>query len=175
MFFDYLSEEYKTPVINYATGGRCNEYILTKFMEVYSEIKPEDIIIFGWTFIVRFLIPLDNSWVSSIMGTTEHLTEMTKNEINVMRAHPLFIKKQLIVIDFINNILLNNKVVHWTWCTKFPDEYSTITKETNGVIQNFHFGEDSHLDLYSKISKNLTQTDKVMVDLWADPYLPKLI
>ena len=49
LYCDLLSEHLNQPITNYSIGGICNEHIFILFMENFSKIKPNDIVIFGWT------------------------------------------------------------------------------------------------------------------------------
>lgn len=164
-YIDLLSEELNQPITNYALGGMCNEYILTKFMEHYRKIQPGDIVIFGWTDLTRFMYPFNNRWVTNLY-TTSVLSENTINEMRVVRMHKFYEKKQLDIIDFIDDLLPNNPTVHWTWSTIPPEHSLTITKETNGEIIDSHYGEVGHMDLYKKISDQLKITNRVRLNLW---------
>ena len=167
MFFDYLSEDLNQPIENHASGGMCNEYILMKFMECYHKIQPSDVVVFGWTDISRYLIPNlnDYGWVSNIHIINSNLSQSSKDEIKVMRSHPLYVNKQLDIISFIDTILPHNTTIHWTWYNmKF--KCSSITKETNGQVVDEHYGEEGHRHLYEEITNELKFTDKVRLNLW---------
>ena len=171
MFYDYISEDLNQSIENYSKGGMCNEYILMKFMEQYHKIQLNDMVIFGWTHISRYLIPnpADNKWITNLHNTNQYLSQSSKDEIDMMRCHPLYEKKQLDVIDFINTLLPHNRTIHWTWCTENSEDLLSITKETNGMISDYHYGEEGHRDLYGRITNELRDTDKVRLNLWEHP------
>lgn len=137
-------------------------------MECYHKIQPSDVVIFGWTDISRYLIPNPNEggWITNLHNTNSYLSQLTKNEINVMRCHPLYVKKQLDTISFINTLLPHNTTIHWTWCTEKSKDAYSITKETNGHISDGHYGEDGHMDLYNRITNELMISNKVKLNLW---------
>jgi hypothetical protein len=168
MYFDYLSEELGEPISNHSYGGMCNEFILIKFMENYHKIKSSDTVIFGWTSISRYLIPepKDNRWITNIHETNLYLSQKTKDELDMMRNHHLFIEKQIKIISFIDQVLSNNKTIHWTWSTIPLENCLTIYKETNGEIPDSHYSEEGQKDLYHKISELLKITDKVKLNVW---------
>ena len=174
MYYDYISEDLNQPIENHSLGGMCNEYILMKFMKCYHKIQPSDVVIFGWTDITRFLIPNfkvnhshENSWFSSIFNFQSNISQSAKNEIEVMRSHPLYVNKQLDIISFIDTILPHNTTIHWTWCNmKFKGKGLSITNETNGQIPDAHYGEEGHRDLYNRITNELKLTNKVKLNLW---------
>jgi hypothetical protein len=168
MFYDYISEDIGQPVENHSRGGMCNEYILMKFMECYHKIQPNDRVIFGWTLISRYLIPnlSDNKWITNVHHTNSYLSVESRYEIDKMRNHPLYIEKQLGIIDFINTLLPHNTIIHWTWCTEKSKDTLSITKETNGQIYDYHYGEEGHRDLYHRITNELKISNKVKLNLW---------
>jgi hypothetical protein len=170
LYTDLLSEHLKQPVSNYSMGGICNEHIFMLFMENYSKIKSDDIVVFGWTVLSRFLVPYEiekNKFIwRSNLYPNKFISEQTNREMMVMADNKLFMKKQLDLIKFIDKILPNNTTIHWTWVT-IPHEHSlTITKETNGVVQDFHYGEKGHEFLFNQIIEQMSLTNRVRVNLW---------
>jgi hypothetical protein len=137
-------------------------------MENYDKIKQDDVVVFGWTEIARFLLASDDDeheWRSSIQQT-DLLSQTTINEMSMLRDNKLYKKKQLGIIKFIDQILINNITIHWTWAT-IPTDYSfTITKETNGLIKDSHYGEEGHKFLFNKIREQLGVTRRVRINLW---------
>jgi hypothetical protein len=156
-------------------SGNDNDNIFEKFTEVYKNIEQDDLVIFGWTILNRFSIcnnlkkgqPDEYLWGSST-GFNEFdwvesaaLNKSTKLYYN--RIHKL--------INFINNILVTNKVVHWTWKYEPGNEIldeKTIKYETNGDVNDFHYNENTHLILYNKMIKEFENNNKISVDLWSE-------
>lgn len=165
MYFDYLSEEYGEEINNHSLGGMCNDYIFLKFIENYQNIKKNDIVLFGWTEITRFSVPHNDIWYSSIFFNNV-LSKTTINEIEVTRTHPLHKERQISIMNFIDSILNKNMVVHWTWSNIDKNERSTIEKETNGQIIDFHYGEMGQFELYETISQELKKSNKIRIDTW---------
>ena len=170
LYIDLLSEHLNQPVSNYSIGGICNEHIFMLFMENYSKIKPDDIVIFGWTELTRMLVPFEIDkdkyiWKSSIFPNN-FLSQKTNDEIAVMLNVEIYREKQMETIKFIEKILPNNITINWTWST-IPHEHSlTITKETNGLLNDFHYGEEGHRFLFNKIKEQLGVTKRVRINLW---------
>jgi hypothetical protein len=139
-------------------------------MENYSKIKPDEIIIFGWSELFRFLTPYEIEprkfiWRSNIFPN-KFLSNHTNDEMLVMLDHKLYKEKQMATIKFIEEILPNNTTINWTWCT-IPRQFtSTIKKETNGLIDDFHYGEEGHIILFNKIKEQLEATKRVRINLW---------
>jgi hypothetical protein len=159
-YYDYLGEERKEYIINKSKGGASNDYIFNEFMNIYGNILDDDIVIFGWSSQTRFEF-VDrnlNEWVSSSMGyERKSLSNKTIEEMIVNRSHYLYMDQFHIRISFINNILKGKKVIHWSW-VKNIDDY-TITKETNGVINDFHYGEYGHRKLYEILSDGIKNSN----------------
>jgi hypothetical protein len=139
-------------------------------MENYSKIKPDDIVIFGWTELTRMLVPFEIDkdkyiWRSTIFPNN-FLSQKTNDEIAVMLNVEIYREKQMETIKFIEKILPNNITINWTWST-IPHEHSlTITKETNGLLNDFHYGEEGHRFLFNKIKEQLGVTKRVRINLW---------
>lgn len=169
-YTDLLSEHLNLPLNNHSIGGICNEHIFMLFMENYSTIKDGDIVIFGWTELSRFLIPFEIEcrkyvWRSNIFPT-KYISEQTNHEMMVMMDNKLYAKKQLDIIKFVDEILPNNTTIHWAWST-IPHENSlNIKKETNGLVDDFHYGEEGHKFLFNEIVNQMDTTKRVRINLW---------
>jgi hypothetical protein len=165
-YTELLSEKLNQPIKNFARGGVCNDFMFLEFMKNYKDIKSGDIVIFGWADISRFLIPNNEDWYSNVHGCNI-LSQNTVVEIKMMRNDPLFVKRQFEIIEFIDNCLLNDiSTIHWTWATIPSVNCLTIYKETNGKIDDSHYSEEGHLDLYQKILSQLKSTNRVKINLW---------
>ena len=162
-----LSEHFKQPTTNLSIGGTCNETILVEFMKIYPLLKPNDLIVLGWTYLARFsTVTLNNKWSSSIhYGSL--LSKQTLDEMTEMRTHNLFKKRLLDIIDFIDVVIPKDvTIIHWTWSFGNPwiSPY-TIKSETNGEIDDIHYSELGHLDLFNKMIKELETTNRVRINL----------
>lgn len=167
-YTDLLSEKFNQPVKNFSKGGICNDYIFLQFMKNYKDIAIGDTVIFGWADVHRILIPHKNMWFSNLHGLNV-LSKNTQDEIRAMRMDPLFTKRQLEIIEFIDNCLSDGiTVIHWTWAT-VPHKHSlSIYTETKGLIDDSHYSEEGHYDLYKKILHQLEFTNRVKINLWED-------
>jgi len=146
----------------------CNDYMFLEFMKNYKDIKSNDIVIFGWSNIQRILIPNNGMWFSNLHGF-KTLSQNTQDEIRIMRSDPLFVQRQLEIIDFINNCLSSDiTTIHWTWSTIHHKNSLSISTETNGEIDDSHYSEEGHLDLYQKILSQLKLTNRVKINLWEE-------
>lgn len=167
-YTELLSEKLNHPIKNFSRGGMCNDYMFLEFMKNYKDIKSNDIVIFGWANVQRFLMPNNGMWFSNLHGF-KTLSQNTQDEIRIMRSDPLFVQRQLEIIDFINNCLSSDiTTIHWTWSTIHHKNSLSISTETNGEIDDSHYSEEGHLDLYQKILSQLKLTNRVKINLWEE-------
>jgi len=165
-YTDLLSENLNQPIKNFSRGGVCNDYMFLEFMKNYKDIKSNDIVIFGWSNIQRILIPNNGMWFSNLHGF-KTLSQNTQDEITIMRSDPLFVQRQLEIVDFINNCLSSDiTTIHWTWSTIPHKNSLSIYTETKGEIDDSHYSEEGHLDLYQKILSQIKSTNRVKINLW---------
>ncbi len=159
-YYDYFAEEKMDYCINKAKPGGSNEFMFHEFMNTYGNILDGDMVIFGWSNITRFEF-VDrnlNRWTSSITSNdTMSLSYKTISEMIVNRSHPLYLEQFHIRISFINQILKGKKVIHWSWERNIFD--FTITSETNNTIQDHHYGEYGHKELYKILSEGIKDKD----------------
>jgi hypothetical protein len=162
-----LSEHFKQPITNLSIGGTCNETILVEFMKIYPLLKPNDLIVLGWTSVTRFsTVSIKNKW-STNLHEDGPLSKQTLDEVKVMRTHDLFKKRLLDIIDFIDVVIPKDvTIIHWTWSFGNPwTSPYTIKSETNGEIDDSHYSELGHLDLFNKMIKELETTNRVRINL----------
>jgi len=165
-YTDLLSENLNQPIKNFSRGGVCNDFMFLEFMKNYKDIKSNDIVIFGWANVQRFLMPNNGIWFSNLHGF-KTLSQNTQDEIIIMRSDPLFVQRQLEIIDFVNNCLNDDIItIHWTWSTVHHKDSLSICTETKGEIDDSHYSEEGHLDLYQKILSQLKSTNRVKINLW---------
>jgi hypothetical protein len=165
-YTELLSEKFNQPIINFSRGGMCNDFMFLEFMKNYKDIKSNDIVIFGWSNIQRILIPNNGMWFSNLHGF-KTLSQNTQDEIRIMRSDPMFIQRQHEIINFIDDCLSNDvTTIHWTWATIPHKNSLSIYTETKGEIDDSHYSEEGHFDLYQKILSQLKFTNRVKINLW---------
>ena len=173
-YTELLSEKLNHPIKNFSRGGMCNDFMFLEFMKNFNNIKSNDIVVFGWANIQRFLIPNNGMWFSNLYGF-KNLSQETQDEIRIMRSDPLFVQRQLEIIDFINNSLSDDiTTIHWTWSTVHHKDSLSICTETKGEIDDSHYSEEGHFDLYQKILSQLKSTNRVKINLW-EPVPPCVV
>jgi len=160
VFGQLISEELDLEYRNRAEQGECNDGIFQNICDVSDEIKDGDILIINWSYPNRFRIASKNGYWLRIVPNYEPDSKLlgdvsmnTINEILINRSSYLFIKEVDSKIKFIKNAFKNNLIINWASFNHeyklalFLNEYESINKETNGVINDGHYSENSHIKL----------------------------
>ena len=160
VFGQLISEELNLEYRNRAEQGECNDGIFQNICDVSDEIKDGDILIINWSYPNRFRIASKNGYWLRIVPNYEPDSKLlgdvsmnTINEILINRSSYLFIKEVDSKIKFIKNAFKNNLIINWASFNHeyklalFLNEYESINKETNGVINDGHYSENSHIKL----------------------------
>ena len=137
--------------MNCAIGGSSNYNILNQFIEVCDLIKKDDILIFGWTHLGRFIAvnTVNNIFNQVLPFGVEYidlgLSKRTVEEIQVNRTNPLWGKEVYGWIHFINCFTKNigAESYHWTsderifnYQTKNWKENNLIVVDDNELLKN---------------------------------------
>lgn len=163
-----LGKKLNYDVRNCAIGGSSNYNILKQFINVIDNINDGDILIFGWTQLVRFCAvnELEYRMIEMLPRQSYDVnvgySKTTVDEILVNRSHPLWAEEIHNWIKFINDYckLKNVEVFHWNSDTfifdmdsKFIDDkkYILPPKEnhlkTTSMIHYFSFSLGSPLTI----------------------------
>ena len=174
VYGEMVASELKLKHINLAIAGTDNYTILDSIIDVINTIAADDIIVIGWSNTLRYRIVNKNNNFTTIRARTLEvdfrlnkklslfdLSDSTLTEIAVNRNHPIYINELNNYIKLINFSFPNHKVIHWSpfyldregLNTTFPttNEYETIIEETNGVVNDAHFGENGHIEVAKNI------------------------
>ena len=113
-----LSEKLNVNLKNLGIGGSSNYTIFNKFIESLYNINENDVLIFGWTNILRYQAANEvlNKIVDIIPnGEKLNFSQITLDEMLYNRSQPSWIKEVHSWIRLINNWckLKNVKVFHW--------------------------------------------------------------
>lgn len=175
---DIISEKLDMEIVDMSRGGSSNYDIFHTYIKCMHEINENDIVIFGWTQIIRFRIASKrNDFYDVIIAVVEHMKDLvdipSKSlwDITVNRSNNSIYYDEL--CDFIKIIKQSNpkcKILHWTWVEPiFKDDfennfynllipfkkYKMIKEETNNDIDDFHYGEHAHSELAEDLLKFL--------------------
>jgi hypothetical protein len=183
VYGDIISENLNLNFVDMSVGGSSNYNMFHSFIKNFEKIKPNDVVIFGWTQIIRFRIASKrNDLFDVLIAVADQMTNLIDIEKNVLdhfhinrMAYSVYFDELCDFIKIINHTCKNNKVLHWTWVeptsTFTTDEkqyeknffdllipyvkYPDIKKETNGEIKDFHYGEVAHKNLAEDLIKFL--------------------
>ena len=174
VYCDFIGDNLNVESENLGEGGSDNYTIFGAICKNVHRIKENDIVIIGWSSVIRFRLANKNGgWVKFIpeMITDYHISHHTNvlrstvEDILINRDNQVFYNEVNGWIHFINTTLKNNKVIHWT---PFRDndrlnvykfeEFQTIKMETK-IINDNHYSENGHKKLSTiltnLLSKNL--------------------
>jgi len=160
---ELLSNKLEVSLNNCGAGGSSNDEIFSAFCQNIDKIKPNDIVIIGWSFKERFRLVDENinnftRIMSNIKPKLKNVSEQTMDEILVNRENQLWINEVInwekLIRKHLNSI--NVEVITWSFDKSFPKEIyildeliklgaETIIMETNGVINDAHMGEVGHI------------------------------
>lgn len=156
-FGEIISEELDTEITFLSESSVDNDTIFELICENAPLINEGDIIIIGWSSVLRFRISNDlNEWVRVMPTNIDKLNILSKqtlNDVLINRSLPIYKEEYRKRRDFINWIFKNNAVIHWT---PFVDQFdfilgyidvTTIKTETNGKINDGHYSEMGHRQL----------------------------
>ncbi len=178
IFSNIISENMNLQLMDRSRGGSSNYDIFHSYIKEIHNIKDGDILIFGWTQIIRFRIASKrNDFYDVIISVVEHMKSLidvpTQSlwDITVNRSNnTIYFDELCDFIKVIKESKPNCKILHWTWVEPHhKDEYEnsfynllipfkkykTVKEETNGDVGDFHYGEEAHLELANDLLKFL--------------------
>ena len=174
VYSEMVANELKLKHINLAKGGADNYTILDSIIDVVNTISANDIIIIGWSNTLRYRIvnrynnfttiyskSLESSFKLNKTQYLFDLSDSTLTEMAVNRNNSIYINELNNYIKLINFSFPNHKVIQWSpfyldregLNTTFPttNEYETVREETNGIVNDEHFGENGHREVAKNI------------------------
>jgi hypothetical protein len=159
----------------YASGGFSNESIFFSIVDRIESIENNDIVIINWTDANRFrLLNNDNQFIEFNSHHIDEYSEkivklesVSKKTLQEIMYHRSIRNYAVVVCDYIkiiNKLLIKNQVIHWSWVdfngeVPLTIEYmdlETIKDETDGLINDLHYGETAHIilsDVFYKLIK----------------------
>jgi hypothetical protein len=171
---EFVSEQLKLKHINLAIGGTDNYTILDTIINVLHSISKEDIIVIGWSHILRYRVVTKKNKFNTIRARSLDevfkindktsyldLSNQTLTEIAVNRNNDIYIDELNNYIKLLNFTFPNNKIIHWSpfflerkgLNTSFVNltQYEKISDETNGEVDDAHFSENGHMKVAERI------------------------
>jgi hypothetical protein len=168
IFSEIISSELGIELVNKGVGGYDNYSIFESICVNVKNIKKDDIILIGWSDIVRFrLATITNDWQYFCVSPTynfnrlENISENTLNEIFVNREYQVYTKEIENWMNIINFAFRDNVVFYWSSFIRdmkncrFIDDCENIHQETNGEVNDFHLSENGQKTLADFFMKKL--------------------
>jgi hypothetical protein len=175
-FGNLISEKYDIKLNNLAKGGIDNDTMYEMICENVPLIQNDDIIIIGWSNVLRYRLGgINNEWVTIIpnydtnLDTLSNISKKTLDEVLYNRSSSLYREEYVSRRNFLNWLFKDNPIIHWT---PFTEQYSyilgftnieTIGEETREQVKDGHYSENGHVEL-SKQFINLLENDKLRYD-----------
>lgn len=157
-----LGEMMDYDVQNCAWGGSANHAIFLKFISEHKKIEKGDLVIIGWTNVLRFLAFNErdgqmNNILPSFVNTngTHIFSDETLIEIFNNRSNPAWNMEVWKWISLINSFCKSNdiKILHWCSDELFfdekyndIDEVDTFIKTPQGSMDVFEFARGLYSD-----------------------------
>jgi hypothetical protein len=180
VYGELISDWLNIELSNKGTGGFDNYSILQMVCNHVDKINSEDIIIIGWSNVIRFRLVNDlGSWCRVLSNYSRNypafvandISDNTINEILVNREHPLHLTEIRSWIKLLDFTFHKNTIIHWSpfhnnisnhsfGCAK----YEKIRFETNGKLDDGHFSETGQFDLAKDLMEiiNNTKSKKII-------------
>jgi hypothetical protein len=163
-----LADKLNIETTNFAIGGADNYTIFHTIIKNIEKISKDDIVIIGWSSVLRIRVAKRNNTFASIQAWMERLTDdmlrdrgidvsqKTIRELFANRTSSVYIDEINDLIKVLKLLLKEQKIINWS---PFYDNFKwgmnimpiellgTISNETNYKVVDGHFGEESHTAL----------------------------
>lgn len=171
-----LSNKLNLPYKNFGKNGSDNYSIFDSVVEYSDIIRDNDIIIINWTTPIRFRIAENDKFRSIIIDSIHHpvndVSISTLNEIAVNRSSIIWMNEIFNWMKLLKKAFINNKIVFWAPFTEFNNVNGvlkigniktklSISKESNGVVQDYHMGETGCIE-FAEIMYNYLIKSTIM-------------
>lgn len=171
VYGDVISETLGMPLKNLGRGGTDNRTILDSIIDSLGTIKDEDIIIIGWSSVIRYrLVNKSNKFQSVLPSIPKKIYKdlgfdvkpSTLEDILVNRSHINYVKEHNKIMKMIRFLFKNNKILQWSpFCMnncmdgmKVENiilEIENITEESGGIVDDGHYSEQTQRELAKKL------------------------
>lgn len=166
---EIIAEKFGYQLINLGKGGSDNYTIFETFCKNVDKFEKDDIVIIGWSDVIRFRISNDTGgWTSIVPNYSNNMTNITNinettiNEILVNRTSNVYAEEVNNWQNLIKKSLYDIKLVTWTTfnnrklkCLFMNEEIERIYTETKFEIKDAHFSELGQNMVAQKIINNL--------------------
>ena len=177
VYGDVISETLGMPLKNLGEGGTDNRTILDSIIDSLGTIKDDDIIIIGWSSVLRFrLVNTSNKFQAVLPSIPRKIyknlgfdvSPSTLEDILLNRSHINYIKEHNKIIKMIRFLFKNNRIIQWSpFCMNNCSDgmkveniilpIFNIRDESEGDVDDGHFSEKTQRELAEKF---LTVLDK---------------
>lgn len=179
----HLSKKLNCNLKNYGKYGASNDYIFDSIIEVFHEIKENDLVVIGETYHQRFDVEdYRNNELVSILGEISYdefndgfkdwINRICRNEeelMTLLNFSLYFSNSELIKnryhkrFEFIKTILpKKTKVLLWSWESEINKKVQRIYHHTKGKINDTHFSFKAHKDFAQYAYRMLTEGETLL-------------
>jgi hypothetical protein len=168
-FGDILSTELDLPVKHLAVGGIGNDSIFEIIQKHAPLIQKEDIVIIGWSSVLRYRLAVSNNTFTTIIpnylnynkaiNELDFISNNTLDELIVNRELLIWKEELYNRVKFLNWLFEDMVLIQWT-PFKYGDikingfsNVHTIKIDTNGKIDDAHYSEQGHQFIASKFKE----------------------
>jgi len=175
VYGEILADTLQFNLMNYGRGGIDNYSIFQNVCNISDKILPNDIIIIGWTSATRFrLVDKWGEWKPIIpkfdrnARNLEDVSNNTLEEILINRTKLKYTDEVHSWIKLLNIAFPNNLVIHWSPLDRgvgknYIENLTKIYNESNGLIDDVHYGEVGHTQLANIFSSMIKSNTSIRI------------
>jgi hypothetical protein len=170
VYGEVISRILDIPLMNMGLGGSDNYTILDTIIDSCDIIKEDDIIIVGWSSVLRYRLVNRNGIFRTLIPNSSKTNQVeffdvkqsTIDDLLVNRSHVNYIKELNKFINLVNHLFPKTKIIQWSpfysWANnegvnvqKINIDIMGINRETKNTVSDGHFSEQTHKDLAHKM------------------------
>jgi hypothetical protein len=172
VYGEIISEEMGINLVNLGKGGTDNYSIFQSICDSAHRINSNDIIIIGWSSTIRFRLASKYGLWRTIIPTfdrngvdLENISKLTIEEMLLNRDNDAYKNEVRSWIRLLDYTFQNNLLIHWSWLENnaVPNYFGNITTiltETNGYMEDGHYGEEGHKQLSKELMNMILANQK---------------
>ncbi len=149
---EIIANRFEYQIINLGKGGSDNYTIFETFCKNIDKFGKDDIVIIGWSDVVRFRLHNgDGRWISILPNFTNNINNISQDtigEILVNRDSDVYVDEVNNWLNVIKKSLCDIKLITWSMFNKgklkglyINEKIELISIETKGEIMDYHFSE----------------------------------